>query len=158
MRLAPWLTQAVRSGAICTMSKPPTPETVRLTITVTPEVHAAFQRMAEVSGMSLGRCMGEWLGDTLEGVEFLTTQLQRAREAPRKVVQEMRQGLLGALDEADELLTDIRAGRKGLPAGQAAGRRAGAPAAQNPPRPVIRGGKSPTGNAKRNTSGGQSHG
>ena len=121
------------------MSKPPS-QNIRLTITVTPEVHAGFQRMADTTGMSLGRCMGEWLGDTLEGVTMITSQLERARQAPRQVVKEMRQMALGAIDEADQLLEDIRTGQKRLPVDGAGGPR---PAAAGTPRPVIRGGKSP---------------
>ena len=139
----------VHCGAIRTMAKPPSPSTerIRLTISVTPEVHAAFQRMAEVSGMSIGRAMGEWLGDTLEGVEFITGQLAKAREAPRQVVKEMRQGLLGMIDESDQLLADLRSGKAKLPPTATPGGGRGAPpaaaAAGASPRPVIRGGKSP---------------
>jgi hypothetical protein len=128
------------------MSKPPSTN-IRLTISVTPEVHAAFQRMAEVSGMSIGRCMGEWLGDTLEGAEFVTGQLAKARQAPRQVAAEMRQMLLGGLDEADQLLADMRSGKIKVPPATTPGdarsvTRAAAAEAQTP-RPVIRGGKSP---------------
>lgn len=119
-------------------------ERIRLTITVTPEVHAAFQRMADVSGMSIGRAMGDWLGDTLEGVEFVTGQLVKAREAPRQVAKEMRQMLLGGLDQADELLADLRSGKLKVPAAADGARSAPRPAAAAPaPRLVIRGGKSP---------------
>ena len=126
------------------MAKPPSPDRIRLTISVTPEVHAAFQRMAEVSGMSIGRCMGEWLGDTLEGVEFITGQLAKAREAPRQVVKEMRQGLLGMIDESDQLLADLRSGKAKLPPPAPKDARGAPPAAAaGAPRLVIRGGKSP---------------
>jgi hypothetical protein len=127
------------------MATPPSPKPVRLTITVSPEVHAAFSRMSEVSGIPIGRCMGEWLGDTLEGVEFITGQLAKARQAPRMVVAEMRQLALGAVDQADELLSELRKVR--VPAEPAEGaqrQRGGAAGAAGTPRPVIRGGKSTT--------------
>ena len=149
------LPRVVQRGAMRTMANPPTPQNVRLTITVTPEVHAAFSRMAEVTGMSLGRCMGEWLADTQEGAEMLTSQLLRAREAPKQVIREMRQGLLGVLDQTDNLLADIRAkeARKAGPAGDAGAPRPGRP---QPPRPVIRGGKSRQGTQARRGPAGQS--
>jgi hypothetical protein len=138
-----------------TMTKPPLPEpsNIRLTITVTPEVHGAFTRMAQVSGLSLGRCMGEWLGDTLEGVQMVIGQLERAREAPRQAIREMRQQALGILDEADQLVSDARAGKfDALHAGRrpAAGdaQASRQPGGARPPRLVIRGGKSPSGNTK----------
>src|SRR3954469_7859568 len=127
------------------MSKPPSPERIRLTISVTPEVHAAFQRMADAASMSIGRCMGDWLGDTVEGAQFITAQLIKAREAPRQVAKEMRQMLLGGLDEADQLLADLRSGKKKGPGPATVGDARSAPqpaagAAPLPPRPVIRGG------------------
>ena len=126
------------------MNKPPVPaKPIRLTITVSPEVHEAFQRMADASGMSLGRCMGEWMQDTLEGVQFVTAQLVKAREAPRQVVKDMRQMALGSVDLADELLADLRAGKARLPAARGAPSGAPAAATASPPRPVIRGGNSP---------------
>ena len=125
------------------MAKPPIPpKPIRLTITVSPEVHAAFTRMAAASSLPVGRCMGEWLADTLEGVEFVTDQLERARHAPRQVVREMRANLLGVTDQMDELLADMRSGaiKLPVPSGDARSAPRSAPAA--PPRPVIRGGKS----------------
>lgn len=109
------------------MAKPPS-SNIRLTITVTPEVHAAFARMAEASSLPIGRCMGEWLADTLEGVEFVTAQLVKARAAPRQVVREMRQGMLGLVDELDQLQTDLRSGKR-LPPGGGDARSAPRPAA-----------------------------
>jgi hypothetical protein len=142
---------------MCTMTKPPS-QNIRLTISVSPEVHAAFKRMAEVSGMSIGRSMGEWLADTLEGVQFVTDKLQRAREAPRQVAQELRASALGAADMLDEALRSLRAGPPAggdpdrasvrrtvratpeLPSAPAAAQNVGQ---RESPRPVIRGGKSP---------------
>jgi hypothetical protein len=132
------------------MANPPTPkpDSIRLTITVSPEVHEAFSRMAQVSGMSLGRCMGEWLGDTLEGVQLVTHQMQRAREAPREMAREMRQAALGILDEADDLVALARSGKLdalrelGRPSGDARSAPRAAGTAPASPRLVIRGGKS----------------
>ena len=127
------------------MTKPPSPN-IRLTITVTPEVHEAFQRMAAASSLSIGRCMGEWLGDTLDGVEFVTAKLVEARQAPRQVAKDLRQMALGAVDLADDLLSDIRQGKLKFEKPVAAPERealvAPGQAAAPAPRPVIRGGKS----------------
>ena len=139
-------TTVVQSGAICIMAKPPSSEHIRLTISVTPEVHAVFTRMAEASGMSLGRCMGEWLADTVEGAEFLTHQLVKAREAPRTVIKQMRQQALGLSDAMGDLLEDIRTGKvnvgkEGAHAGAKAG---GSPGARTAPPPLCNtGGKVP---------------
>lgn len=92
------------------MTSTPT-ENVRLTITVTPEVHATFQRLAKGSGMSISRAMGEWLGDTIEAAEFMATKIEQARAAPKIVMQEMHAYALGLADETGALMDTIR--RKG---------------------------------------------
>jgi hypothetical protein len=89
------------------MTSTPTQEHIRLTITVTPEVHATFQRFAKAAGMSLGRAMGEWLGDTLEGAELLASQLERVRASPKAAIREMNAFALGLADETGDLMKKI---------------------------------------------------
>ena len=130
-----------------TSTPSPTTEPVRLTITVTPEVHAAFRRLADASGMSMGKAMGEWLGDTLEAVEFMAEKMEQARAAPRLVMQEMHAYALGLADETKQVLANVkereRAGRASAARARTGGQHApAAPTAPTPPRPVIRGGKS----------------
>lgn len=123
-----------------TSTSSPTTDPVRLSITVTPEVHAAFRRLADASGMSMGKAMGEWLGDTLEAVEFMAEKMEQARAAPRLVMQEMHAYALGLADETKQVLEQVRKrGQRAEPA------RGVAPASPMSPRPVIRGGKSHTG-------------
>ena len=59
--------------------------------------------------MSLGRAMGEWLGDTLEGAELLATQLERARAAPKAAIREMHAFALGLADETGALMEQVMA-------------------------------------------------
>ena len=133
-----------------TSTSSPTTDPVRLSITVTPEVHAAFRRLADASGMSMGKAMGEWLGDTLEAVEFMAEKMEQARAAPRLVMQEMHAYALGLADETKQVLANVkereRAGRASAARARTGGPHApAAPTAPTPPRPVIRGGKSHTG-------------
>lgn len=124
------------------MKTPPTPSNVRLTISITPEVHETFQRLAKASSMSISRAMGEWLGDTLDAATFMATTMEKARAAPRLVARELHAYALGLGDETGELLKRVQ--KKGRVAGAAGGASASpeAPAA-SPPRLVIRGGNSP---------------
>jgi hypothetical protein len=46
-------------------------ERIRTTISVDKEVHQIFVAMADAGGMSVSRCMGEWLADTAEGAQFV---------------------------------------------------------------------------------------
>ncbi len=124
------------------MTTPPTPKNIRLTISVSPEVHATFERFSKASGMSLGRAMGEWLQDTLEGAEHLATTLERARAAPKQVARELHAYALGITDETGEFIRSIsKKGIAPMPDAHAQRGRRGGPI---PPRPVIRGGKSPS--------------
>lgn len=90
---------------------PPAPSQVRLTITVTPEVHAAFKRLADAGSMSISRAMGDWLADTLEAAELMALKMEEARAAPKRVIREMHAYALGLVDETGAMLNQItRAG------------------------------------------------
>ena len=91
------------------MTLPPTPKNIRMTISVTPEVRDAFERFAAAAGMSMGRAMGEWLGDTLEAIEFTALKMEQARAAPKVVMREMHAYALGLADETGQLMDQIRA-------------------------------------------------
>lgn len=138
------------------MASTPTPERVRLTITVTPEVHAAFTRLADASNMSLGRAMGEWLEDTMDAAMHAATLLEKARAAPKQVMAQVHAYALGLADETGAILEQVR---EKVRAERASGARneprSTAPVSPSP-RPVIRGGKSP----RKTTSdrGGKAHG
>jgi hypothetical protein len=124
------------------MTSTPTQERVRLTITVTPEVHAAFDRLAKASGFSLGRAMGEWLGDTLEAVEYTAAKVEEARLAPKLVMREIHAMAMGLADETSAALAGMKAGSK-LATARRGAPLPSEPATPIPPRPVIRGGKYP---------------
>lgn len=128
------------------------PPKIRLTITVTPEVHEAFSRLAKASGMSLGRAMGEWLADTLDVVQYTAGKVEEARIAPRLVAQEMHAYALGMVDETSAVLQAVREKASAVAAGK---RSAAATADASSPRPVIRGVKSPK---KDQGRGGKAHG
>lgn len=89
------------------MTSTPT-KNVRLTISVTPEVHATFQRLSNASGMSISRAMGEWLGDTLDAADFMASTVERARAAPKLVIQELQAYTLGLSDELSGVMERVR--------------------------------------------------
>lgn len=97
-------------------STPTPPSQVRLTITVTPEVHAAFRRLADAGSMSISRAMGDWLADTLEAAELMASKMEEARAAPKRVIREMHAYALGLADETGAMLNQIT--RSGVEARQ----------------------------------------
>lgn len=116
-------------------------ERIRLTITVSPEVHEVFSRMAETAGVSLGRCMGDWLADTIDGAQFVATKMAEARAAPKTVMREMHAAASG-------LLAEVRSETERL---RASGWRPGSASAVAPPLPPssLTGGKSPAKKARK---------
>lgn len=130
----------------------PDQKAIRVTVPVTPEVQAAFQRLAAASGMSTGKAMGEWLADTMEGALTMAEMLEKARRAPKQAVSEMHAYALGLADMTSELMQTLRKGsgkgKTGAAAGSGQAERRTLPAAAPvapaplPPRTVIRGGKS----------------
>lgn len=138
----------VQCGAQCTMLENPAPQKlIRLTISVTPEVHSAFERLSSASGMSMSRSMGEWLADTLDAIEYTAGMVERARAAPKVVMREMHAYALGLADETGALLHKVRSesGRAG--AAMPAKRHAGSGASLSPPS-CNTGGKVPRRNPK----------
>lgn len=67
--------------------------------------------MADAGNMSVSRCMGDWLGDTLEAAEMITLKMEDAKRAPMRVIREMRAmvaGLAIAVDDADADARQVR--------------------------------------------------
>jgi hypothetical protein len=110
----------------------------RVTVPVTNQTLEAFQLLAEFSGVSVGRAMGEWLAEQLQAVEYMALRMQEARSAPREAAQMLHLYAAGSADAARELVE--RVGRRAADVSPASGS-GGRPEAS--PRPVIRGGKSP---------------
>ena len=125
---------------------------IRVTVPVTPEVQAAFQRLAAASGMSTGKAMGDWLSDTLDAVLAMAEVIEKARIAPKHAVRELHAYAMGLTDVTSELMSMLRnpktaakAGAASAPGGaplRGVGSGAEAAPAPLPPRTVIRGGKS----------------
>ena len=82
----------------------PDPSRIRTTISVDREVHQIFVRMAEAGGMSVSRCMGEWLSDTSEGAMFVAQKMVDARKAPKMVMREMQAMASGLQEEVSNTM------------------------------------------------------
>ena len=134
-----------------TMASPPTPERIRLSITVTPEVHAIFTRIAEAAGTSLGHAMGDWLEDTSDGAQFVAQKMVEARQAPKTVMREMQAFTKGLMAEVDDLAGQMRRGEWPAEVGSAQPGRRLATAPHPSPPSSNTGGKVPRGNPKKGT-------
>ena len=90
-------------------------ENIRTTVPVKPEVHAAFKRLADVQGVSLGRAIGDWLSDTFEAAEMVTAKMQKAKSDPVRVIRELQLLAEGSIDTASGLIDSLRLMEKQLP-------------------------------------------
>lgn len=61
----------------------------RLSIPVTPEVEASFARLADATGVSVSKAMGDWLADTLEGVDAMAKLIGQAKGDTLKAARNM---------------------------------------------------------------------
>lgn len=114
---------------------------IRTTISVPQDVYEVFKQMAEASGVSVSRCMGDWLGETVEGAQHVSMQLQRARELSKKGIKQLHAALKSG-ESMDEFATEKAARTDGASPAQ--------PARTPPPTPYSNTGlKSPTGHKSR---------
>lgn len=110
------------------MASPPTPhkqiplisedrrrERIRVTVPVSVEVLEVFQRLAQASGASVGRSMGDWLEDTVQGALFLAETVEKAKSKPKQAVQELHSYALAISHETGSFLERMRqAGVSGI--------------------------------------------
>lgn len=102
-----------------TISPPTKPP--RVSVPLTAEALATFQRLGKAGNMSTGAAIAEWLTDTMEAAEFMATKMEQARAAPKAVMREMHAYALGLADETGDLMRKIQAKGKADRAGAAGG-------------------------------------
>lgn len=122
---------------------------VRVTVPVPQHVLDAFRELAAIQGVSVGRAMGEWMTDTLDGVQAMAQLLQKAKRAPHLAVRELSGYAMGLSELTSELVEEMRI--KSRQAGAAApGGRASASAdsqaQRDPARTVLKRGTPPYSN------------
>lgn len=72
-----------------TPPSPPRAASVRFTVSIDPDALAAYQRLADASGLSLARCVGEFLADMRDTAELIGTKVLQARRDPKGVLLEL---------------------------------------------------------------------
>ena len=97
-------------------------EQLRITVSVDKDVHATFKRMAFLGGLSVSRCIGEWLADTQEAAQMVAGQMHDAKTAPTRVLNELLALSAHAHKDIMQLKQEGRAARADKP--QADGRAA----------------------------------
>ena len=91
------------------MNTPPTPKSIRVTVPVSPDVLAVFQRLSKAAGQSVGRSMGEWLEGTMDGVSPMIEILERHKQAPKKAIQSLQLYAGTLQDMSNDLFDKVKA-------------------------------------------------
>lgn len=95
---------------------PPSPKKrvmpMRVSVPVTPELLATFERMGKATNQGTGAAIAEWLTDTHEAADFMARKFEEARAAPKVVMREMHAYALGLADETGAMLRKMNTARK----------------------------------------------
>ena len=95
-----------------------TPHTskVRVTVPVSAEVLALFQRLSQASGKSVGRLMGEWLDETRESLEPMIEIMSTFKTAPKAAVEALQLHANALTELSAGVIRDVMAlDEKGVP-------------------------------------------
>ena len=82
-------------------------QTKRVTVPIDVDVLAVFERLAAASGTSVGKAMGTWLADTVEGAQAMADLMEKARNAPKQAVMELHAYALGLTDVTQGFLDHV---------------------------------------------------
>ena len=113
-----------------TISPPTRPP--RLSVPISPDVLAVFERLAKAGNMSTGKAVAEWLADTVEAAELMASTMERARAAPKIVTAELHAMMLGMAEQTKELADKYRKFK-----GPIDGAKSGSASEAEPPRPAA---------------------
>jgi hypothetical protein len=84
-------------------------ERIRTTISLTPEAHEIFKRIAAASNTSVSRAMGDWLTDTADAAAMIASKMEEAKAAPARVLRELQAMVTGMAAEVDSIAESARA-------------------------------------------------
>lgn len=103
------------------MGKKKQEQRVRTTVSIDPEVLAVFKRMAASARISVGRAIGDWCADTVDGAQFVTQKMEQARKQPQLVMREMQATAAGLLEEIGRVGREVSTSSRGRPEGGTGG-------------------------------------
>ena len=113
---------------------------MRVSVPITPDVLAKFQRFSEASGLSVSKSIGDWLKDTASGLDAMTDILEAHKRSPAQAMARLTTYASALQDMTSGALEGMKRGPSPLgegapPAGKslAVARAAMAKAAQIPP-------------------------
>ena len=61
----------------------------RVSVPITPDVLAKFQRFSDASGLSVSKSIGDWLRDTVSGLDAMTDILESHKRSPAQAMEKL---------------------------------------------------------------------
>lgn len=101
----------MQTDAIITSTYPPMSNQVRVTVSIDREHLEVYKEMARLGKLSVSRCLGEWLGDTVDSAQFVMVKMDQARKAPQMVLNELLAATAGMREEIVKKKAEVRAER-----------------------------------------------
>ena len=86
------------------------PKTMRISVPITADVLAKFQRFSDASGLSLGRSISDWLRDTVAGLDAMTDILETHKKTPSQAMQKLAVYAAALQDMTSGALQDMKTG------------------------------------------------
>lgn len=62
---------------------------LRVSVPITPDVLAKFQRFSDASGLSVSKSIGDWLRDTVSGLDAMTDILESHKRSPAQAMEKL---------------------------------------------------------------------
>ena len=83
---------------------------MRVSVPITPEVLAKFQRFSDASGLSVSKSIGDWLKDTVSGLDAMTEILETHKRSPAQAMARLSTYASALQDMTSTALEDMRNG------------------------------------------------
>ena len=84
-------------------------ERTRFTIACDVDVYEAFADLAHVSGVSMSRCIGDWLRDTAEAAQMTAIRVNEVRKSPEEALRAYTAATARAMPESATTTNAARA-------------------------------------------------
>ena len=80
----------------------------RISVPVTPEVLAKFERFSKVSGLSVSKSIGDWLRDTVQGLDAMVDILETHKSRPAQAMDMLGRYAAALQDMTDSTITKMK--------------------------------------------------
>ena len=85
-------------------------KTIRVSVPIRPDVLAKFQKYSLASGLSVSKSIGDWLKDTVSGLDAMTDILERHKRSPAQAMEKLTSYASALHEMTGEVMVHMKAG------------------------------------------------